>query len=101
ALVLAPNQRPAFVSVDQIASVVADNAGRACVHQRPDARLLACLDDGGGPVDIDLLEQGVRDLVVGLGGGRGGVDDDVGLGLVEDGLEFVGIGDVGVEVGHA
>lgn len=101
ALVLAPNHRPPLVGVDQVTPVVAQHTGGARVHQRLDARLLARLHHRRRPVDIDLLEQGVGDAVVGLRGGRCGVDDNVGLGFREDGLELFDVGNVGLKVGHA
>lgn len=101
ALGLATDHRPPLIGIDQIAPVIANDTSRARVHKRLDARLLARLDHGRGPVHIDLLEQGVGNGVAGLRGGRRGVDDHIGLDLRKDGLELGGVGDVGVEVGHA
>lgn len=97
----AADDGPALVGVDQVRLVVADDAGRARVDERLDARLLARLDHGRGAVDVDLFEQRVRHLVVGLGGGGRRVDDDLRPGLGEDSLELAGVGDVGLVVGHA
>lgn len=55
----AADDGPALVGVDQVRLVVADDAGRARVDERLDARLLARLDHGRGAVDVDLFEQRV------------------------------------------
>jgi hypothetical protein len=97
-LLLTPDDGPALVGVYEVRLVVADDAGGAGVDQCRHTGLLAGFDDGLGAVDVDLFEQGVGDPVVALGGRRGGVDDDVGLHVLEDGGQLVGVGNVGLEV---
>lgn len=97
-LVLAPDHWPPLVGVDEIAFVVAYDTGRARVDQGLDIGLLASLNHGPRALDIDLLEQRVGNLVIPLGGRRCGMDHDIGLRLLEDGLEPSRVGDVGLEV---
>lgn len=98
---VAADQGPALVGVDQIALVVADDAGGAGVDEGGDAGLLAGADDGGGAVDVDLLEEVVGDGGGGVRSRTGRVDDDVGLDILKDGEQAVGVRDVGLVVGDA
>ena len=98
ALLSSADYGPALVGVNEIGLVVAHHTGGTGVDEGGNARLLARLDDGGSAVDVDLLEKRMGDAVVGLGGRRRGVDDDLRLDLVEDLFESGGVGDVGFEV---
>jgi hypothetical protein len=93
-LVLASDDGPPLVGVDQVRLVVADNTGRAGVDKRLHARGLARLNHGRRAVDIDLLEQRVGDGVAGLRCGGGSVDDHVRLDHLEHGGELLAVGDV-------
>lgn len=93
----ATDHGPPLVGIEQVGDVVADDAGRAGVDEGLDAGVLAGLDDGLRALDVDLLEDVMGDLGV-VGDGRGGVDDDVGLDLVEDGEQLLGVGDVALVV---
>ena len=98
ALLGSADDGPALVGVDEIGLVITHDTGGAGIDEGSNSRLLARLDDGGGAIDIDLLEERMRDAVVGLGRRRRGVDDNLGLDLVEDSFELVGVGDVGIKV---
>lgn len=98
ALLSSADDGPAFVRIDEVGLVITHHTGGTGVNEGSNARLLTRLDDGGGAVDVDLLEQRMGDAIVGLGGRRRGVDDDLGLDLVEDGFELGSVGDVGLEV---
>lgn len=98
---LAPGHRPALVGVDEVADIVAGDAGGARVDEGADAGLAAGVDDVAGAVDVDAAEELVGAGGGGLGGRRGGVDDDVRADLLEEGDDARGVGDVGLVVAHA
>lgn len=99
-LLVARQDGEALVRVVQVVDIVADDAGRARVDQRLDPGLLTRLNNAIGAVHVDLLEQ-----VLGIGvirsRGRCGVDDDVGLQLLEGGQKLLGVGDVDLLVDGA
>lgn len=75
---LAPDDGVLLVRVDEVARVVAHDAGGARVDEGLDAGLLARGHDGARAVDVDPLEEGVDDGAAALGRRRRRVDHDVG-----------------------
>lgn len=86
-----------LVGVDQIADVVVDDGGAGRIHECLDgAEHLSTLDQIAGARDIHSFEEGwianVRRM------GRGCMEDDTGLDLLEDGHDFRPGGNVAIVV---
>lgn len=96
-LLVTPDDGPPLVGVVQVGGAVADDAGGAGVDERVDAGVAARVDDGLGPPHVDLVEE-LAGLLVVDGDGGGGVDDDVGLELLEYRRQAGGVGDVALAV---
>lgn len=67
-LLVAADDWPALIRVPQRVNSVAQNTSRAGVDEGLDAGLLAGFDDGGGTVDVHLLEEFFGQGVVGGNG---------------------------------
>lgn len=95
-LVLAFEYGPALISIDEVVDGVADDRGGAGVDERSYAGLATGVNDALGAFDVDFVEEGVGHL--GDGHGRGGMDHDIGLDLLEDRDQRFKRRDVAVEV---
>lgn len=95
-LELAFEDGPALVGIDEVSDGVTDNRGGAGVDERSDAGLAAGVNDALGALDVDFVQEGIGRL--GDGHGRGGVDHDIWLDLLEDRNDRFERGDVSVEV---
>lgn len=93
-LQFAADDGPTLVGIDEIGGIVANDTRGRCVDQSLYGGGLAGGDDGSGAVDVDLAEEILCDGAVALGRGGGGVDDYVGLDVLEEGLDLVHVGDV-------
>lgn len=90
--------RPSLVSVEQVASHVADDAGRARVDESFDLGGPAGVDDGLRASDVDLVEERVGRFALAAGKRRSRVDDDVGRKLGHEGRQLGGVGDVALVI---
>lgn len=99
-LLLAPDDGPPLIGIVQVGLAVANHTRRACIYQCLDTSLLTSLDDAAGTANIDLLKELLAvDMVV--GSGRGRVDHDIGLEVLDGRGQAVDVGDVALAVDGA